>query len=267
MNAARQIHSILFCLTLWPGALYAGSTTSIHDVAVRPGVTVRVLLIKPERPVATVLLFPGGNGRVSFQADGNTSYRGFPVRKPALFVEQGFAAAVINAPSDRLPDPAMYYFRNSVTHAEDVRQVIAMLRKETNVPVWLIGHSAGSTSVTNASIRLHDSGPDGLVLMSSVNGKFYKYNSNLDQMNIEEITIPTLVLSHEQDECEYTLFRNAKRLVERLKKASRSELISFKGGGPVEGDACGSLHYHGFPGIEQEVTSRIADWIKATLKR
>jgi len=76
-----------------------------------------------------------------------------------------------------------------------------------------------------------------------------------------------LVVHHEQDECEYTLFINAQRLMGRLKKAAKSELISFKGGGPVSGDKCGSLHYHGFPGLEQEVASRIAAWIKAHLKQ
>ena len=52
----------------------------------------------------------------------------------------------------------------------------------------------------------------------------------------------------------------------RLKKAAKAELISFKGGGPVGGDKCGSLHYHGFPGLEQEVASRVSDWIKDALK-
>ena len=263
----RRVCLMCYFIVLWPHVLLAENHVSVHEVATRPGVTVRVLLIKPEQPVATILLFPGGNGRISFQPDGSTSYRGFPVRKPDLFVLHGFAAAVINAPSDRVPEPAMNFFRDTAMHMEDVRRVLAFLRKETNGPIWLVGHSAGSTSAANAAITLRDSGPAGVVLVSSKNGKHDRISANLDGLNIEEITVPTLVVHHEQDECEYTLFTNAQRLMGRLKKAIKSALISFKGGGPVSGDKCGSLHYHGFPGLEQEVASRIADWIKANLKQ
>lgn len=263
----RRAGLMLMCCMPWSAALPAADQVSVHDVATRPGVTVRVLTIKPERPIATILLFPGGNGRVTFQPDGSTSYRGFPVRNPALFTQHGFMTAVINAPSDRLPSPAMYFFRDNAAHLEDVRHVIALLRRETNAPVWLAGHSAGSISVSNAALKLRDDGPDGLILISTVNGKFYKYSSTLDDIKIEDIAIPILLVHHEQDECEWTLFRNAQRLMPRLKKAVRAELVSFRGGGPVEGDPCGSLHYHGFPGIEQEVASRIANWIKTALKQ
>ena len=94
---------MLSAFAFWPHALYAENQISIHEVATRPGVTVRVLMIKPERPIATILLFPGGIGRVTFQPDGGTGYRGFPVRKPDLFAQQGFVTAVVNAPSD-VPD-------------------------------------------------------------------------------------------------------------------------------------------------------------------
>jgi pimeloyl-ACP methyl ester carboxylesterase len=257
----------VFCLTLWPIALYGENSISVHDIPTRPGVTVSVLLVKPEQPVATILLLPGGVGRISFQPDGSTGYSGFPVRKPALFAEQGLAAAVIKPPTDRLPNPAMTFFRTSEAHAEDLRYVIAVLRKETGVPVWLVGHSNGTTSAANAAIRIRGGAPDGIVLISSKVGKRDQWDPVLDFIDVEQITVPTLVVHHELDECEFTLFRNTPSLMARLKKATKAELISFKGGGPVQGDACRSLHYHGFPGIEQEVTSRIADWIKSTLKR
>lgn len=263
----RLSGAILAGCTFCPHALHAENQVSVHDVATRPGVTVRVMVIKPERPIATILLFPGGNGRISFQPDGATTYRGFPVKNPELFVRHGFTTAVINAPSDRMPEPAMNFFRDTAAHLEDVRQVLDFLRMETNNSAWLVGHSAGSTSAANAAITMRDGDSAGAVLISSKNGKHDKFSANLDGLNIEEITVPTLVVHHEQDECDYTLYTNAQRLLRRLKKATRSELISFKGGGPVSGDKCGSLHYHGFPGLEQEVTSRIADWIKATQKQ
>lgn len=260
---------LLCCLcALWPPALFAEHHIAVHEITTRPGVTVRVLLLKPARPLATILLIPGGVGQVSFLPDGSTNYRGFPVRQPELFAQRGFITAVINAPSDRLPAPAMNFFRDSATHIEDVRQVIAFLRKQDgDRPVWLVGHSAGSTSAANSGIKLGNGDVAGIVLISSKNGKYDRASANLDGLNIEEITVPTLVVHHEQDECEYTLFANAQRLMGRLKKTEQSELISFKGGGPVSGDRCGSLHYHGFPGLESEVASGIANWIKANQKK
>lgn len=261
---AGWIRGILLGCALWPQSINAQNAISIHEVATRPGVTVSVLMHSPEQPIATVLLFPGGNGRIRFQPDGSTSYRGFPVHKPELFAQRGFVTAVINVASDV---PAGHFLRITAAHADDIRHVIAFLRKETNIPLWLVGHSAGSTSVANAGISLRNEGLAGIVLISSENGKPDLRSGYLDRLNIEEIALPTLVVHHEQDECDYTLFVNARRLMGRLKKAARSELISFKGGGPVSGDKCGSLHYHGFPGLEQEVASRIADWIKVNLKQ
>ena len=257
----RPACAMFVCCLLWSQPLHAVNQVSIHDVASRPGVTIRVLVIKPERHVATILLFPGGNGRVSFKPDGSTGYRGFPVRRPELFARQGFMTAVINVASDT---PVGHFFRDGATHREDIRRVIAFLRKEANVPLWLLGHSAGSTSVANAAITLRDADFAGIVLISSENGKPDLRSGNLDALNIEEITLPALVVHHEQDDCAYTLFRNIPQLMARLNRSSRSELMSFKGGGPVAGDSCGSLHYHGFPGLEQEVATRIGEWIKAS---
>lgn len=262
--ALRVACLALSACALRPQALLAENQIFVRDVATRPGVTVPVLVIKPERPIATILLFPGGAGRVTFQLDGSTGYRGFPVRKPELFAQQGFVTAVISAASDA---PTTHIFRETAAHADDIRHVIALLRKEANVPLWLVGHSAGSVSVANAAINLRDEGIAGIVLISSKNGKPDPRSGNLDGLNIESITVPTLVVHHEQDECAYTQFINARRLMGRLKKAGKSELISFKGGGPVGGDPCGSLHYHGFPGLEQDVAPRIAEWIKATLRQ
>ncbi len=147
-----------------------------------------------------------------------------------------------------------------------MRQVIAFFRKAADIPLWLAGHSAGSTSAAHAAINLREAGLAGIALISSKNGRYDRYSANLDGLAIEDITVPVLVVHHEQDECEYTLFSNARQMMGRLQKAVKSELMAFKGGGPVSGNPCGSLHYHGFPGIDQDVAARIGDWIKAVLK-
>ena len=212
----QYVAAVIACGFIWFATSHAAERIVVHDIPTRAGVTVPVLLITPEKPNAIILLFPGGNGRVTFQSDGSTGYRGFPVRKPDLFAQQGFVTGVINTASDT---PARHFFRDSTTHTEDIRHVIAFLRKETDVPLWLVGHSAGSTSVANAAIHLRAAGITGVVLISSENGKPDLRSGYLDKLNIEEITVPTLVVHHEQDECEYTRFENAQRLMKRLNKS------------------------------------------------
>jgi len=253
---------LLIACTISHQAARAANEVSMHELATRPGVTVQVMLIKPEQAVGMLLIFPGGNGLVTFNRDGTTGYRGFPVKNPAIFARHGFVVAVINAPSDQ----PSYFRRDSRAHTEDVARVLEFLRQQSDQPLWLVGHSAGSTSVANVAIELRAQRPMGIVLMSSENGRSDTRSGYLDPLKIEDINLPVLVIHHRQDECPFTLFSNAQKMSQRLKSSPRTELLSFSGGGPVTGDTCGSLHYHGYPGIEEEVAARVAAWIKAQPK-
>jgi hypothetical protein len=233
---------------------------SVKDIATRPGVTQRALLIKPEHPVASVILFAGGNGLVHIGPDGSLGRGGnFLVRTRDLFARAGLAVAVIDAPSDRVDGPGLQYFRQSADHAVDIEHVIAFLRKEVNAPLWLVGTSRGTVSVTNAAIRLAGKGPDGIVLTSTVIGPD---RERVPAMDLGAIKVPVLVVHHEGDQCRVCLFSDIKSLMAGL-KSTRPELVSFSGGGPPRGNPCEARHYHGFIGIEDDVVKRIADWIKA----
>jgi pimeloyl-ACP methyl ester carboxylesterase len=247
-------------LALLPAAALA-SEVSVKDIPTRAGVTQRVLLIKPEKPVASVVLFAGGNGLVAIGADGRPGRGGnFLVRSREHFAREQLLVAVVDAPSDRIDGPALDFFRQSAEHAHDIAQVIALLRQEAKVPVWLVGTSRGTTSVANVAIRLRENGPDGVVFTASMVGAD---RERLPAMAIETIRVPVLVVHHEEDQCKYCLYSDVPGLMTGLKGAPKLELIAFKGGGPVRGDPCLAFHYHGFVGIEEQVVRRIADWIKA----
>ena len=238
----------------------AAAEISVKDLATRPGVTQRVLLIKPARPVASVILFPGGNGLIHIGSDGSPGRGGnFLVRTRNLFARAELAVAVIDAPSDRVDGPGLQYFRQSADHAADIEHVIAFLRKEVNAPLWLVGTSRGTVSVVNAAIRLGDKGPDGIVLTSTIVGND---RERVPGMDIGAIKVPTLVVHHEGDQCRICLFSDVRSLMAGL-KSTRPELATFSGGGPPRGNPCEARHYHGFIGIEDDVVKRIADWIKA----
>ena len=47
---------------------------------------------------------------------------------------------------------------------------------------------------------------------------------------------------------------------DKLTAVPRKELLTFEGG-KTKGDPCQAMAYHGFNGIEQEVVTRVAEWI------
>ncbi len=128
-----------------------------------------------------------------------------PVRNP-LNVRSG-SQADVDHPTDQSSD--LYGFRGTEDHAKDVAAVIAYLRKEFGLPVWLVGTSRGTNSVANAAIRLQGpKGPDGIVLTATVlelkHGGDPDYWTNVLDMNLDEITVPVVIAHHKQDSCSVT---------------------------------------------------------------
>ena len=54
----------------------------------------------------------------------------------------------------------------------------------------------------------------------------------------------------------------AKNLFMNFKNSQNKDFKMFGGGGPVSGDPCNNQHWHGFIGIESQVTAHIIKWIK-----
>ena len=250
---------------LMPGLLHAAATEIfVNDVEGRPGTFTRVLVVKPEKPVAAVILFAGGNGILNIAPDGSIGSGGnFLVRSRASFARHHLMAAVIDAPSDRLPSPGLSDFRKSVGHSQDIAAVIAYLRQQANIPVWLVGTSRGTTSAANGAVRLQQGGPDGIVLTSSIVKP--DDSGTLVTMALEKITVPALVVHHPGDACSTTLFQDLPPLLAKLKLAPiEVHQLTIKGGKPPEpgADPCGPFHYHGYLGIEEAVIGRISNWIR-----
>ncbi|HET9405556.1 MAG TPA: alpha/beta hydrolase [Burkholderiales bacterium] len=256
----------LGCVALLPGVIHAAATESfVNDIEGRPGTFTRVLVVKPEKAVATVILFAGGNGILNIAPDGSVGNSGnFLVRSRESFAQHHLMTAVIDAPSDRLPSPGLSDFRKSAGHAQDIAAVIAFLRKVANLPVWLVGTSRGTTSAANGAVRLQQGGPDGIVLTSSIVKP--DDTGTLVTMALEKITVPALVVHHANDACLTTLFQDLPPVLAKLKLAPiEVHQLTIKGGKPPEpgADPCGPFHYHGYLGIEDAVVARISGWIKS----
>jgi hypothetical protein len=274
----RAFLLLLFGVLL-PLPLVAANTTFVQDVPTRFPVTVRVLVIKPDNPRAAVVLFAGGRGVINLGLDGSTTSQNFLVRSRELFAQHKLMVAVVDGPSDRFflagdgqPIGLGGGFRRSAEHMQDVAAVIAFLRTQESVPVWLVGTSRGSTSAAFVGIHLKEGGPDGIVLTASVllpgppetvppiDGDSLLNNPPMD---FSQLIVPALVIHHAREECFVSPFEGVKPLMMRLMVSSSPLLedMAVHGGGPPQGDLCDALHYHGFIGIEAAVVARMAHWI------
>jgi len=255
-------------LTFFTALLIATSTSAqpvrTIDIPTRPGVTQRFLVITPDKPKTAVILFAGGDGGLTLEADGRIPKLAgnFLVRSRQSFADQGLTTVVIDAPSDLQSRPYLSGSRQTAVHVTDVKAVIAWLREQSKIPVWLIGTSRGTQSAAYIATQLPtaEGGPDGIVLTASVVRD--TRTRAVPEMELGKIRIPVLVAHHRQDSCRVCLFADVPLLMERLTATPRKELLTFDGGISV-GDPCEARAYHGFNGIEGEVIQRIAAWITA----
>jgi dienelactone hydrolase len=266
-----KLYFLLFQLLLFAlnGQVWA-QAKRVVDIPTRPGVTQRFLLLQPEKPKAAVILFPGGQGGqrgIKITLSGNFKGEGpmgnFLQRARQMFVSKDLMVALVDAPSDRQNPPYLGAgFRTKPEHAADIKAVIAWLKQQANIPVWVIGNCAGTFSAASITVRLAPSkgGPDGLVLTSTQLTNEPNVPSVSKMPGLDRIQVPTLVVHHKLDGCQRCKPAELPRLMDKLTASPRKELIVVEGG-KSEGDPCESLSYHGFNGIEREVADRIAEWI------
>lgn len=214
-------------------------------------------------PQATLLLFPGaggGFGRVD-AAIGQAGSRNFLVRSVGLFIAQGFNVAIFGRPTDRAE--LDYADRIHPDHLADVQKVLDHVTRQLSpAPVWLVGTSRGSISATAAAIALRaDPRVAGLVLSSSVTSR--KRTGAVPAQDLAAVRVPVLVVHHRHDACPICAPHEADGILRGLTNASTKKLMWMDGGGPVEGDACGAMHWHGYVGIERTVVDAITRWIQA----
>lgn len=229
------------------------------------------ILIKPDKAVATVILFAGGHGALGLKSASDMTWgRGnFLVRSREAFAAHDFMVAVIDAPSDR-QQGMNAVFRMSDSHAADVGAVATYLKGQANVPVWLVGTSMGTFSAAGGAIA--SKGIDGLALTSTITRAKPDWSianshpSGVASMALFRIKVPALVMSHRMDGCDLTPAADAPMLKSRLTSVATVKIIVLDGGAPPQSAPCEARSQHGFLGIEAEAVGVIADFIKTNKK-
>ena len=256
-------------------ATHAMAGEELVDLATRPGVTQPFwLMTPPAAPVASIILFAGGNGVLGGArpaVSGKKGYtaspslrlnsKNFLIRSRDKFAAAGFLVASVDVPSDHM-EGLDDRFRSSAEHAADIAAVIAYLRQKAAAPVWLVGTSRGTTSAANVAARLKSGGADGLVLTSSMAVQTPRAAPINVTVDVAAITLPTLFVHNKEDACPACAFSAVPALMDRFVNARKKSLIAVSGGSPPEGDPCEALSRHGYLGIEDEVVADIVKWIR-----
>ena len=248
---------------LWAGTAWAAGP-EVVDLPTRAGVTERILVEQPEQaPTAVLVLMTGGAGRLGISGNGSLRNEGnFLLRSRALFVQHGYAVVLPDTPSDHGSPPFLgETFRESGEHAADLAAVIGWSRQRFSRPVWIVGTSRGTQSAAHAAVSLSGPGaPDGVVLTSSILATTRVNRSTpVQDMPLENVRVPVLVVHHEQDQCRSCPPALLPRLMGKL-KSTTAKLLTYQGG-QSSGPPCEPFAYHGYNGIETKVVDDIAAWI------
>jgi dienelactone hydrolase len=255
----KLLFSALIFLSFLTQPLHASEFVSLET---RDGVKQNFRLLKDDKPVASVILFTGGKGKIGVNKWGIKKTGNFLVRSRKMFAKQGLMVAVVDAPSDMKGPMGMKGgFRDTEEHVKDIDAVIAYMRGQAAIPVWLIGTSRGTESAANVAIYSTQK-PDGLVLTSSMSESNDKGRA-VTEMVLENIKVPVLIVAHENDGCWVTPPEGAEEIRKMLKNAPKAEVKYFTGGKKAASKPCKAKSEHGFYGIEKEVVNYIANFVKS----
>ncbi len=223
----------------------------------RPGVSVSVYSMTREGASATVVLLPGGEGDIKIK-QGVPSSNNFLVRSREYFAANGLNVVVVGNPTDMADLDNT--FRSSRQHVEDLLKVVEFAKKDSGLPVWLVGTSRGTVSAAAAAISFGNRELAGIVLTSSITGN--KRSSGVQAQDLDAIRIPVLVMHHERDACNICRPGDVSRITGGLSNSPVKKQIMVQGGAGPSGDACGAMHWHGYIGMEKEAVDIISNWIK-----
>jgi hypothetical protein len=246
-------------LIIATGTAVAESKSVVREFATRPSMSVKAIVVTPDKPIGQVILLPGGGGDIGLNSSGQITARqmadNFVVRTRNIYADAGYTTVVLDTASDVLN--LMNSREAYIKHRDDVLAVAGTLKKESSLPLWIVGTSASSLRLALMAPRLQsDVGIAGVALTSTVIAV-----PEILLKAAEKITVPVLVLHHREDACAYCKPEALQTLIDALKTSSKK--VVWIEGGSSQGDPCHEWAYHGFNGKEPEAVGSIISWMKA----
>jgi pimeloyl-ACP methyl ester carboxylesterase len=266
-----RIGTVLACVLLLAaaGSVARAAEAQLVSVKTPRGITQSFILIASPHAKAAVILFAGGDGFLGLTSASSMKSKknNFLVRTRERFAADGFTVAVVDAPADREKMTAI--FRMSGAHAGDIGAVVAYLKKQANIPVWLVGTSMGTFSAADGAIAGH---AVGLGLTSTITHSPPQWKiagshpNGVASMELSRVTVPTLIVSHRHDSCGSSPAAGAPKLKNGLSHATPVDVVLIDGGKPPKSEPCQALSRHGYFGVEDKAVGAIAAFIKANTR-
>lgn len=227
----------------------ASSYSQVLDVPHQQDSPTRTLLVTAPNAKALVLLFPGGGGLLKLQDDGQTRNRHTFIRSVDLWSQYQIDAVLVDTPYD-LGDLRRGDLRDRADHLTRVGEVVEFYKKKFNLPVWIFGHSMGTSTATYFANKVKTNSLAGIIIAGTVR------TASLD----DDVKFPVLAIHHVNDQCAGTPPSASENIISSRPKntISRLEIIE---GGVTEGNVCDSFAYHGFNQTESELVKRAAQFI------
>ena len=196
---------------------------------------VKAALIKPAKPVGSLILLAGGDGRIGVAEDGEIAREGNQlVRTRMNYAQKGFAVLV--------PDSG-YDLSELVHYMQAIKG-----------PVTVVGTSRGTL---RAAYGIKNGAkPDKLVFTSG-----FLSDASGDRENVMNIlgdarALPkTLIIHHRNDNCRRTSPAGVKDFMTWTQNAAKFVWLD---GGDEIGNPCEAQSFHGFRGIDQKVVDSVA---------
>jgi Serine aminopeptidase, S33 len=243
-------------------ATICNAAESVITIPTRDGVTLSYLMVQDPSavPKVVVMTFIGGTGAIGLarRAENGPVKFGpstnFLIRIRERLVDADIADAIVDAPSDQLPQGMQDRFRLGPDHLADIRALITDLKKRfPGARIYLVGTSRGTISAASLGAKLGDS-VQGIVLSSTVTNHD-KMGEALSTFDFGTIKVPVLFVHHRDDGCVTSPYRN----VERISKGAA--LISVSGGDPPQSRPCDPMSPHGYFGRDAPVAQAIRNWM------
>ncbi|QWE20193.1 alpha/beta hydrolase [Polynucleobacter sp. AP-Kolm-20A-A1] len=228
-----------------------GVSAQVFDVPHADEAPTKTLLVQPSKPRALVLLFPGGGGMAGISDSGAVRSKHTFIRSLGMWEQYGIAAVLVDSPYD-LGDLRRGNLRGRQDHLTRVGEVVKFYKAKFGLPVWIFGHSMGSSTATYYANELGASkgALSGIIIAGTINAA---------SLN-DDVSLPVLGIHHLDDECVGTPVAATSRVIKGRPPQYISQLEIIEGG-ISEGNVCDSFAYHGFNQTESEFVKRAAQFI------
>jgi alpha-beta hydrolase superfamily lysophospholipase len=239
------------------GAAAGADTAPVVTIAI-DGAPQNILFVTPPTPpVAAVVMFPGGDGRIGVLPNGAIAKPGnFLIRTQPRWLAHGFLYVAVDGADGRAGGRGD---RIGPANQRAIAEIVRLVRLRTKAPIWLLGTSAGAPAALAGAASLPPGTIKGVAISSPVS--IPSDHDTVFEVPLASVKVPVLIQIHQNDGCKVSPPYNAARIKAALTASAAVEVQTFSGGDAPRSGPCEAFAQHGIVGIEVQVVDAAANWI------